>query len=144
MIVTFSILFIIGVIGIIAVMTRKVPLVLATPRQVVDDYMEQESARLHVRMLRIRRWFEDGEYWDPILFLLLRTVRTLRIFILKMDRWTFSLTQLLNEHYEARKNGEEVKAEELSSPEGVQATPVTAEFWQELKNKDTEGTTLSV
>lgn len=141
MIPVFSILFAAGVIGIFMVVTRKVPLVLATPKQVVNDYMEQESARIHVRMLRIKRWFREGEYWDPILFILIRMMRTFRIFVLKLDRWTFVAVQTLNERYEIHKSGEE---KQESAPEVLTEAPSAPEFWSELKSKDSEGTKLSV
>lgn len=128
----FAALFLIGVIGSGIIITRKIPLVLATPRQVIDNYFQQETARLHIRVLRIRAWFQRGEYWDPILLTLLRALRAVRIFALKLERSTFVLIQTVNGWYEERKlingNGKKSVAEEVS-PNGA------PRFWNELKER---------
>lgn len=142
MTITFAILFVIGVVGIAVILTRKVPLVLGTPRQVVNDYFDQESARIHIRLLRVKRWFQDGEYWDPILFLLIRMLRMVRILALKLDRISFDWLQVLQEHYEIQKNGGAAEEPEVA------ALSEKPKYWDELKGpapvdlKKEETTTL--
>lgn len=105
-------------------------MVLATPRQVIDDYFDQGSARLHIRVLRIKAWIKEGEYWDPIFCVSLRALRWVRIGLLRLERVLFNLIQFLNIRYEAHKNGvtheHEAVAEQTPGPE----------YWDELKAKD--------
>lgn len=125
------VLFIIGVVGVSLVITRKIPMVLATPRQVIDDYFDQGSARLHVRVLRIKAWIKEGEYWDPIFYVSLRALRWVRIGLLRLERVLFNLIQFLNTRYEAHKNGATHEQETIA-----EETSPSPEYWDELKAKD--------
>ncbi|MBI4135047.1 MAG: hypothetical protein HY471_03015 [Candidatus Sungbacteria bacterium] len=128
----FGSLFIAGAVGSAVVITRKIPLVLATPRQVVDDYFQQETTRVHIRVLRIKAWFQKGEYWDPILFLTLRFLRNFRILLLRLERLSFEWIQYVNERYEASKakNGNGEKEADAETPGGN-----APRFWNELKGR---------
>lgn len=125
------ILFVVGVVGASLVITRKIPMVLATPRQVIDDYFDQGSARLHVRVLRIKAWIKEGEYWDPIFYISLRALRWVRIGLLRLERVLFNLIQFLNARYEAHKNGTTHEHEPVA-----EETHPGSEYWDELKNKN--------
>ena len=120
MFILFLFLFIIGVVGIAVIVARKIPLVLQTPRDVVNDYFLLGSSRMHVRLLRIRAWIRQGAYWDPFLTFLARTLRWLRVGLLKLDRYSFSLQQTIKE-----------KSEERKTVRREQETNLT--YWEELK-----------
>lgn len=124
----FTIFFICGVVGVAIIIVKKIPLVLATPKDVINDYFSQETARVHIRLLRMKEWFKEGAYWDPALALLLRILRIARLGILKLERNLFNQIQTVNRHYEKRKsekNGISAEREEiLANPE----------YWQGLKS----------
>ena len=119
-IIVFSLLFIASEAGIGVIITRKIPLVLETPREVVNDYFDQGSSRMHVRVLRIRSWIKQGAYWDPLLAFSARALRWLRVVLLKLDQYSFSLLQNVKEKSEERKL--------------LQTREADPKYWEELKS----------
>ncbi len=120
MIIVFSLLFIASVVGIGIIITRKIPLVLDTPREVVNDYFDQGSSRMHIRVLRIRSWVRQGAYWDPLLASSARLLRWLRVVFLKLDQYSFALLQNVKEKSEERKL--------------LQTRETDPKYWEELKS----------
>ena len=119
-IIVFSLLFIASAAGIGVIITRKIPLVLETPREVVNDYFDQGSSRMHVRVLRIRSWIKQGAYWDPLLAFSARALRWLRVVLLKLDQYSFSLLQNVKE-----------KSEERKEKQALESDP---RYWEELRS----------
>lgn len=116
-------LFIASALGMGVIVVRKIPLVLATPREMVNDYFDQSSSRISVRMLRARSWIRQGSYWDPMLKALLRIVGHLRIWLLRFDRYLFNVYQTVNKKTEARKTTNPQKNNPL--------------YWDDLKSPKT-------
>ncbi|MBI3627288.1 MAG: hypothetical protein HY220_00855 [Candidatus Sungbacteria bacterium] len=127
MLIIFTILFFVGVIGASVLIVRKVPLVLATPRQIIDDYFLQSSQRFHVRALRAKGWFQKGEYRDPLLGFLLRVLRWTRILLMRLERKSSNLIEAVNGKYEAKRaNGN------VFQPKDRPSMP-SPQYWNELK-----------
>ncbi|OHA01477.1 MAG: hypothetical protein A3C11_02530 [Candidatus Sungbacteria bacterium RIFCSPHIGHO2_02_FULL_49_12] len=103
MLLVLLLLFIASALGTGVIVVRKIPLVVATPREMVNDYFDQSSSRISIRMLRARSWIRQGSYWDPMLKALLRIVGHLRIWLLRLDRYLSHLYQSVNKKAEARK-----------------------------------------
>ena len=103
MIVIFSGVFILSIIVAASIIVRKIPLVLGTPRDVVNDYFEESSNRFHIRVLRARTWIKNGAYWDPFMSLVARFLRRMRVWSLRFERYSSALLQLVNQKTETRK-----------------------------------------
>ncbi|KKW21168.1 MAG: hypothetical protein UY64_C0027G0001 [Parcubacteria group bacterium GW2011_GWA1_51_12] len=120
MIIVFSFIFLASVVGISFIITRKIPLVLETPREVVNDYFDQGSSRAHIRVLRIRSWIRRGAYWGPLLAFSARAIRRLRVVLFKIDQYSFSLLQNVKE-----------KSEERKEKQALESDP---RYWEELRS----------
>lgn len=118
----FLLLFLIGVVGSSTIITRKIPLILATPRQMIDDYFQQSSTRFYVRLLRVKKWVRHGGYWDHVYAMLLRLLKSTHILFLKLERITFKLQTEVKE-----------KSEEQKLLRAQEKNPL---FWQELKSEE--------
>lgn len=118
----FLFLFLIGVVGSSMIITRKIPLVLVTPRQMIDDYFQQSSTRFYVRLLRVKKWLRHGGYWDQVYAMLLRLLKSTHILFLKLERITFKLQTEVKE-----------KSEEQKLLRAQEENPA---FWQELKPEE--------
>ncbi len=103
MIVIFSGVFILSIIVAASIIVRKIPLVLGTPREVVNDYFEESSDRFHIRVLRARTWVKNGAYWDPFMTLSARFLRRIHVWSLKLNRYSSVLLQSVNKKTETRK-----------------------------------------
>ena len=103
MIFVFSGVFILSIIVAALIIVRKIPLVLSTPRDVVNDYFEESSSRFHIRVLRAKTWVKSGAYWDPFMGLVARFLRRIRVWSLKLDRYSSALLQSVNKKTETRK-----------------------------------------
>lgn len=118
----FILLFLIGVVGSSMIITRKIPLVLATPRQMIDDYFQQSSTRFYVRVMRVKKWVRHGGYWDQVYATLLRFLKSTHILFMKLERITFKLQTEVKE-----------KSEEQKLLRAQEENPA---FWQELKPEE--------
>src|SRR3989344_2849104 len=121
MLVVFIILFLISILSIGYIIVHKIPMVLATPREVVNDYVDESSSRLYVRFLRAGSWLKRGAYWGPVLEFLLGALKFIRVTLLKADKLLFNFSQFVDKKSEERKIAElEVKApldwDELKAP----------------------------
>ena len=103
MIYFYLLIFSVSVLGIAVIFVRKIPLVLDTPRDMVNDYFLRSSQRLSVRALRLRAWFREGAYLGPTLAFLLRIVKHLRTWLLYLDRYLFQLAHTVNKKADMRK-----------------------------------------
>lgn len=119
MTVFLAILFACSVVAMAFIIVRKVPYVLATPRQVIDDYFTQSSSRFYVRMLRVRSWFRRGGYWDQLLAL---SVRALKTFTESLRRLEFLSSSLMKA---ASQKSAERKMQALEEAD--------TRYWEELK-----------
>lgn len=104
------------------IITRKIPFVLATPRQMIDDYFQQSSSRFYVRLLRIKKWVRHGGYWDQVYAMLLRFLKSTHLLFLKLERITFKLQTEVKE-----------KSEEQKLMRAQEENPA---FWQDLKSEE--------
>ncbi|MBI2097098.1 MAG: hypothetical protein HYT40_03060 [Candidatus Sungbacteria bacterium] len=130
MIIIFAAIFFLSVIGAAVIITKKIPLILATPREVVSDYFERGSSRMHVRILRLRGWIQQGAYWDPLLAFTARFLRSLRVVLLRLDQYSFNLLQSIKEKSERRKI--------FQTPEN------DPKYWEGLKAKKPKEETSNV
>ena len=73
--------------------------------------------------------------WDPLFYISLRMLRGFRITLLRLERLSFNLIQVINTKYEAHKNGVIHEHDQLADQ-----TP-NPEYWDELKGEKPKGET---
>jgi len=119
MIALFLILFVLGVLGMGVVVVNKVPKVLATPRDVVNDYFEESANRYHVSVFRWRVALKEGRYLGPFYSFLVRFLRRLQVWAMRVERRSSTLMQTVNQ------KNEELKLQKLKEQD--------PHYWDDLK-----------
>lgn len=73
--------------------SHKIPELVAIPDEVIVDRLHEDSARIRVFLLNIRRYLRDGAYWTMLLWYAERVLYRIHILLLKADNAMMALVK---------------------------------------------------
>lgn len=73
--------------------SQKIPELVAIPDEVIVDRLHEDSARIRVFLLTLRRSWRDGEHWLAILRYAERALYRTHILLMKADNWMMGVVK---------------------------------------------------
>ena len=100
----------------------RLPELIAIPDQVITERLHEDSARLRLFLLHLKKYYKEERHKEVFWIYLSKILYKTHLFLMRMDNWVVGVLR------NARQNGEGVE-KEVKEPSGP-------EYWKKLQESN--------